>query len=641
MSSTPPDVLQERGRGAALRGEWSQACAAFSSALEAESLPQDLRAALLSNRSAAHLHCGRPAAALADARGCIAVRPAWCKGYVRFLMAAEALPPGERPPRELLLSLTRTALRKGGLSLFELESLRTQAGRSLLAARLLLPALSASTSGGGGSSGAANDTVALRRLLYGAFLHDLQDPALEELSHWLADRGAFCGGGRVLVNRRQVAGGAHGGDRGLEVAGAGHSGEALGGFSSGETVARLPVDCLLTLSIARAEGGLSQRCHQAGVEVDFRSAAASWLALFLLEQRALGPGVSRWWPLINALPARRGSATRRRPLAAWPLSVLRDRLAGATVALQECERFQEDVRHDYAQVLAAYGRAQLPTPPPSPEDFLWARAAVMSRVFRVGDDDVLPPFLDLINHTPAASAAHNVHWAVRSEGGGGGESSSLGGGIVVHAHRAIGPGQAILLSYGDKPNYLLLARFGFALAGNPHDVAPVSFGRGQLLDMLADPCHERMRTLLSDVRRFIRDPVRAPLETSILTGRHQEPIDAQNELAALKYIASVCDDALRGRGPAKTSVDDVEGEEGEEEQGDGTSRYIRWTVEGERAVLRAWVDLYREVGRLVEELSPGERRAFLKTLTRTHRRGEASCGRTGYLYRVWRRLLPP
>ena len=80
-------ALKARGNKAYQRKDWNTAIACFSNAIKIDGTNH----AYYSNRSAAHLAKGSADDALADAEACIALQPAWAKGYLRQGNALAAL----------------------------------------------------------------------------------------------------------------------------------------------------------------------------------------------------------------------------------------------------------------------------------------------------------------------------------------------------------------------------------------------------------------------------------------------------------------------------------------------------------------------------------------------------------------------
>lgn len=82
------DALKAEGNVAFERGDFAQAVALYTRALDVEGAD---RAVLLSNRSAAWLHTGDASRALVDAEACVQLRPEWPKAHSRVGAAMCAL----------------------------------------------------------------------------------------------------------------------------------------------------------------------------------------------------------------------------------------------------------------------------------------------------------------------------------------------------------------------------------------------------------------------------------------------------------------------------------------------------------------------------------------------------------------------
>jgi len=87
---------KERGNALYAQGNYDEAIAAFTAAIEAaDKGEKDLLKTTFSNRSAAHLQLKNVEAALADATKCTELDPQWAKGHVRKGDALQVL---DAPP---------------------------------------------------------------------------------------------------------------------------------------------------------------------------------------------------------------------------------------------------------------------------------------------------------------------------------------------------------------------------------------------------------------------------------------------------------------------------------------------------------------------------------------------------------------
>jgi hypothetical protein len=120
-------------------------------------------------------------------------------------------------------------------------------------------------------------------------------------------------------------------------------------------------------------------------------------------------------------------------------------------------------------------RATKPSAKPiTMDEFLWAYATFWSRALAlpIGPDpeasgavEAIVPGIDFANHS---CARPNARWAVANasgrEGATAGEPT-----VTLECLSVPGPGEEVLISYGDKPNEELLFVHGFAERENPHD----------------------------------------------------------------------------------------------------------------------------------------------------------------------------
>lgn len=83
--------LKERGNLAMKRGDMVAARAFYSEALQVPGVPDQVRAALLGNRTACLLALGHSSLALTDAEAAVELVPGWVKGHFRLSSARERL----------------------------------------------------------------------------------------------------------------------------------------------------------------------------------------------------------------------------------------------------------------------------------------------------------------------------------------------------------------------------------------------------------------------------------------------------------------------------------------------------------------------------------------------------------------------
>eukprot|EP00808_Paulinella_micropora_P023117 g45711.t1 len=158
-------------------------------------------------------------------------------------------------------------------------------------------------------------------------------------------------------------------------------------IAKGETLLRVPLDCIMTLSRARA-APLCQHVERSGCPV---STPHTWLALFVLEEKRKGPD-SFWQPYLSLLP----TAYRNMPQYFEPrlLSLLQGSFTVETIAARKRQLRQEYQR--LATHYPAFGRIF------SLLDFEWARLVVITRIFSFmvqgQEEEGLVPLADMLNH---------------------------------------------------------------------------------------------------------------------------------------------------------------------------------------------------------------------------------------------------
>jgi len=105
----------------------------------------------------------------------------------------------------------------------------------------------------------------------------------------------------------------------------------------------------------------------------------------------------------------------------------------------------------------------LPEFPYSYEDFVWARTAIITRVYAAErtlhgvpvKDTVMVPFADMANHR----IPPNTHWYYDKK-----KDS-----FIVHATKYLTNGENIFESYGQKCNYRYFVNYGFTIDKNPFE----------------------------------------------------------------------------------------------------------------------------------------------------------------------------
>ncbi|WIA32213.1 hypothetical protein OEZ86_003062 [Tetradesmus obliquus] len=250
-----------------------------------------------------------------------------------------------------------------------------------------------------------------------------------------------------------------------ELPGQGRGLVANAAVRKGELLLAVPQQLIIFPETAAAESCLAPLLSQPQQLSDW-----SLLALFLAEQlylcdRAGGSSSSAAWaPYIGVLP--------RNPIGTvldWSQKDVDTLLAGSGLASTAAmiRIGAQLVWQDLQPLLTAATQQGLcPADMFSKADIYWAIGICMSRSVRLadrGDQVVLVPFADLLNHEPSCEAY--LLWEEQQQA------------VVLRPDRDYSPGQQVFISYGPKSSGELLLSYGFCppAGSNPHDAAHLSF----------------------------------------------------------------------------------------------------------------------------------------------------------------------
>lgn len=297
----------------------------------------------------------------------------------------------------------------------------------------------------------------------------------------------------------------------------------------GAVVLSIPSECILSESQAIKLSSMDLK----RIEKD----SHNLLALFLLEQKALGPN-SKFAPYVRTLPGN---------YAHVPVfSPRHDELVGTTafdmlrvkkfLYTQEFEKLQ----NLFGDALSGF----------TLHDFAWARTVVITRVFRCDTgpnsfEEGLVPIADMMNHDnqPTAVWAHDYRK----------------GAFVMHATRPQFRGQPMFDSYGNKCNSRFFVNYGFLQRDNwANNQVALFIPATPELKLAAGPCrnvddHYSGYNLLvkegleSKVRtgHFFRVqvpviPVKGPLPEPIRWLFRLACLSAGGEQETLDFVADLC-----------------------------------------------------------------------------------------------------
>lgn len=391
------------------KGNKAFASGDFARALEQYSRALELDAsqhAILSNRSATYGALRNFTKALEDAEAAIKLKADWPKGYLRKGQALEGL----------LQYQEAHAAYKQGLALDGNDALlkKAEADMAQLIEELRLDAAAATTESKDNPDGDKFDAMI----------------------KWLKD-----GGAQFPKLYLQY----YGEDwRGV------HS---LTRIPNDEVILYVPLKYIMTSEVAKASD-ICKKIIASGVEL---RSTHSYLAAFLLQEKYKGKK-SFWEPYIRILPEK---------YANMPMFFSEKLLVGylqGSMTLQKIADRIDSLRREYEALRKAvpeFAKFTL-------LDFMWARVAVITRIFGLvvegNKTDGLVPYADMLNHKKP------------NEPGGGKDMCETKwsyddsrGGFIIQSLRPIQRGDQVYDSYGRKCNSRFFVNYGFALDGNDED----------------------------------------------------------------------------------------------------------------------------------------------------------------------------
>lgn len=223
-------------------------------------------------------------------------------------------------------------------------------------------------------------------------------------------------------------------------------------IARGEVLLRVVGPQLLTMGTCRNHSGAVLALAEAEASgVLAYVSPHTRLALHVLEERARG-AASPFSEYLAALPAAYNIPALTRATDSGPLST--------TSLARRARHHRADLEAQHADVVKVLGAAA-----PSLADFLWARAAIGSRVFdghRIqglerGEGEAMVPLGDMLNH--AQGEARNIDVEPGSQGYG------------FRANRDLSAGEQLLMSYGRNSAGEWLLHYGFTPEGNNPEAA--------------------------------------------------------------------------------------------------------------------------------------------------------------------------
>lgn len=219
---------------------------------------------------------------------------------------------------------------------------------------------------------------------------------------------------------------------------------ATGKINKGEPLIEIPLDMCITMTNA-LKNEYNSKLNR--IEINLSSREHTYMALELLCIKSNKK--HKCTPYIRCLPKSFDS------MPSWFDKDMLGLLKGS-YALVYLYLRKHRVEQDYRHILAVF-----PELPYSLEEYIWARNAVISRIYQIKyngkDETVMVPFADLANH----SSKTNTHW--RAEGNK----------FVVVAIEKIKQGATIYETYGPKSNYRFFVNYGFTIEDNADEQVAV------------------------------------------------------------------------------------------------------------------------------------------------------------------------
>ena len=215
----------------------------------------------------------------------------------------------------------------------------------------------------------------------------------------------------------------------------------------GETLISVPFKCIISLSDCKKENPYNIRLIQNNINIE---AIHSYLALELLKIRE---DKSFKYPYIRCLPKYYNNV----PINFTAEEIME--LQGSYAVVKIMQKIYM-LQREYSIIKNA-----LPDLPYSFDDFIWARTAIITRVYaaiRNGEQDTFAvPFADMANHT----IPPNTKWFYD-------EKYEL---FKVSAENMLSKGDVLYETYGYKSNYRYFVNYGFTVDNNKSEEILICF----------------------------------------------------------------------------------------------------------------------------------------------------------------------
>ena len=249
----------------------------------------------------------------------------------------------------------------------------------------------------------------------------------------------------------------------------------------GNIILKVPHKCIIT-SVKAYETTVGKELKNSGWNPH---SSHTWLALFLLQEK-LDPS-SFWKPFIDILPPTYGDFPQfynSDELKQLKGSFILDMIKSRNLNLEK--EFNELV-----QAIPIFGKNI------SLRDYIWARIAVVSRIFQINLRDSektqgMVPMADMLNHTKTPG----TKWSFVPD-----EDA-----FIIASNRFLFKDREIFDTYGSKCNSRYLVNYGFTLKENQeNNQAAIFLNPEKILDELKSPLKESKLKLLRDNQTSIDD----------------------------------------------------------------------------------------------------------------------------------------
>ncbi len=216
-----------------------------------------------------------------------------------------------------------------------------------------------------------------------------------------------------------------------------------------ENLIQIPLKCMISLEESKTRG-YNKILTDLGAKF---SSPHTYLSLELLDIK--NNPAHEFNYIINCLPKYFDNV---------PINFTEDKLKHleGSYALVKIAQKKQYLKEEYENIMSL-----LPDFPYSYEDFVWARTAIITRVYAIErdvggkpiKDTVMTPFADMANHM----IPPNTHWYF----------DKSNGMFVVKSKQYIPIGDNIFESYGQKCNYRYFVNYGFTICDNPFEEAVI------------------------------------------------------------------------------------------------------------------------------------------------------------------------